>query len=150
MDPSFAAEIAKRFAPSLSWRTMRGLLRTHIVVLRTAGVLIGSGPGMFSLGRQFEAWEPEGEGIRVVFIKDENKKVLMLTGLVRREGTTLHAVAFIDEPGPLECLVAVLTGVPPDRKKLKIRLLDGIRRGFSLFFSFPIFDSAEWLNFSVA
>lgn len=118
--------IAERFASLHSWRGMRVLLRTHHDSLTREGVVIQKRNGKFSLARYFEAWESEGEGIKVVFSKDE-KKVCIISCIVRREGSVEYYEASINEPGLQKCLVAVLIGVPPDIDKLHIRTFAGKR-----------------------
>ena len=122
MDEGMARTIAMRFvSPVLSWGSIRNSLNTHRAVLGNAGVLIESRSGEFSFVRKFAAWERIGKGICVEFEQHE-KIARVQCFLVRMTGTIREIEASIEEPDPVECLVAVFTSVPI--RRLKISLLD--------------------------
>ena len=125
MNEGTAQEIARRFAASISWRGKRSQLNTHLQVLQTAGVLVVSSRGAFSLERR---WPEKGKGIRIEFYfvppsarQSRGTETISWTSLTT-ERSGWDIVESIEEPGLQACLVAVLTGDFPEERTLKTQL----------------------------
>lgn len=127
MNEGTAQEIARRFAASISWRGKRSQLNTHLQVLQTAGVLVVSSRGAFSLERR---WPETRKGIRIEFysvppsVRQSGGEETRSWASMTTERTGWDIVESIEEPNLQACLVAVLTGAFPDESILKTQLRD--------------------------